>query len=716
MIALIGYCDRLSGRPGDTIEFKVSSISAAPFTARLYRSISADPNPAGPGIIERAVPSAMDGSYPSRLQKFHPGSHAIADQGLPETVSGGFQLSAVIWPTLIRKPGMVTNGGQAVLSCGAITLMIDESGAIAGQAGERRVSSNEPMRTRAWYRVCLSYDAGSGALTVSQEPVKNGHVAHGTIIAPGLSLNGRPIIGAMENVPGPRLGDIPAAIGAHFNGKIEAPAIHDGASNLVAAWDFTQGFATTGIVDTGPHGLHGQLINMPARAMTGSAWNGEEMCFRHAPEHYGAIHFHEDDIYDFGWETDFSFTIPPDLPSGAYLARIQCNGHEDSIPFFVCPPLGKPRARLCVLVSTFTYVIYGNYARPTYHETWHDRVAEWDAYPWNPAVHPEYGLSTYNFHSDGSGICHASHLRPLFNVRPGYLSTGIGEDSGLRHFPADGHLLTWLDQMGIDYDIVTDRELHEDGLAAIAPYPVLTTGAHPEYHTAKTLDAIEAFRDQGGNLMYLGGNGFYWRIALHESKTGALEIRRGEGGIRAWAAEPGEYFNAFDGAYGGMWRRNGRPPQSIAGLGFTAQGNFTASYYRRLPAGKQADVAWIFAGIEDEVIGDFGLSGGGAAGFELDRADIRLGTPENAVIIARSENHDDETIMVPEEMLTHVMNRPLESTEDLIRADMIYYEVPGGGKVFSTGSITYCGCLPWNNGDNNISRLTRNVLRRFLEG
>jgi N,N-dimethylformamidase len=46
---------------------------------------------------------------------------------------------------------------------------------------------------------------------------------------------------------------------------------------------------------------------------------------------------------------------------------------------------------------------------------------------------------------------------------------------------------------------------------------------------------------------------------------------------------------------------------------------------------------------------------------------------------------------------------------------MIYYQVDGGGQVFSTGSITYCGCLPWNGGENNISRLTLNVLRRFLE-
>jgi N,N-dimethylformamidase len=37
-----------------------------------------------------------------------------------------------------------------------------------------------------------------------------------------------------------------------------------------------------------------------------------------------------------------------------------------------------------------------------------------------------------------------------------------------------------------------------------------------------------------------------------------------------------------------------------------------------------------------EVFGDTGLSGGGAASFELDRADWRLGTPRNAVILARS--------------------------------------------------------------------------------
>jgi len=43
-------------------------------------------------------------------------------------------------------------------------------------------------------------------------------------------------------------------------------------------------------------------------------------------------------------------------------------------------------------------------------------------------------------------------------------------------------------------------------------------------------------------------------------------------------------------------------------------------------------------------------------------------------------------------------------------------DYPGGGSVFSTGSITFCGSLPWNDFDNDISRLLENVFRRWLGG
>ena len=49
-----------------------------------------------------------------------------------------------------------------------------------------------------------------------------------------------------------------------------------------------------------------------------------------------------------------------------------------------------------------------------------------------------------------------------------------------------------------------------------------------------------------------------------------------------------------------------------------------------------------------------------------------------------------------------------------VRADIVYYPTPNGGGVFSTSSISYCGSLSHNNYDNNISKLTANVLNRFL--
>ena len=250
------------------------------------------------------------------------------------------------------------------------------------------------------------------------------------------------------------------------------------------------------------------------------------------------------------------------------------------------------------------------------------------------------------------------------------------------------------------------------GSSVISSYKALTTGTHPEYHTRETLDALRDYRDNGGHLLYLGGNGFYWRVALHTENASMLEIRRAEDGIRAWAAEPGEYYNAFDGTYGGLWRRNGRAPQALVGVGFAAQGNFFGDPYKRVCRDSAFD--WVFDGIDEDIIGDFGFSGNGAAGFELDHMDERIGTPDTAVLLARSVTRENGFMLVPEEQLTHITNLTGGSESDAKHADMIYAEYSGGGTVFATGSITFCGSLPWNDYDNNISKLLHNVLARYL--
>jgi N,N-dimethylformamidase len=738
MLPLAGYANRLSVRPGETIEFKVSSRSSAPFSARLVRVICADPNPAGPGLREEPVAAAIEKSYPSREQPVHLGSYALIEAGHDLAGAGQVTFVATIWPTTPgngRRQGVVSAYDPNVRV--GFALAIGEDGSAEALLGATRVKTRAACARRAWYRIWATYDSQTRMLRVGQVALARGRPAGVPVTAeiavdalPSLPPAGMPwLIGALGGAP----------VRGHFNGKIEQPMVFEAAlspeqvgaaaggeqtKGLVAAWDFAREMSSVRVVDSGPHGHHGMLVNLPARAMTGSRWTGREMCFRHAPDEYAAIHFHEDDLYDCGWQTDFAWQVPESMRSGVYAVRLMCGDAEENIPFTVLPPKGKRTAELCVLMSTYTYTVYHNNARPEWAnpawvKMWNDQAAAWGGYPYNPGDHREYGLSTYNFHTDGSGICHASWLRPMLTMRCGYITYPDDKirGSGLRHFPADTHLIAWLEAKGYGYDVITDEDLDYEGIDLVKPYRTVITGTHPEYHTGAMLDALQAYRDGGGRLVYLGGNGFYWKVARHKEVPGAIEIRRGEGGIRAWAAEPGEYYNAFDGQYGGLWRRNGRPPQSLVGVGFTAQGNFVGSYYRRSEDALTSRAAWILDGVSEEKIGDFGLSGHGAAGFELDRADHRLGTPSHAVVLARSEGHKPEApwVLVPEEQLTHLVTWALEPAPKLIRADMTFFEAPGNGAVFSTGSITFGGSLPCNNFDNNCSRILQNVLDRFLD-
>ena len=92
-----------------------------------------------------------------------------------------------------------------------------------------------------------------------------------------------------------------------------------------------------------------------------------------------------------------------------------------------------------------------------------------------------------------------------------------------------------------------------------------------------------------------------------------------------------------------------------------------------------------------------------------------MGTEEETKIIARSENHHESFVPVPEELLTHITTWSGETPENLIRADMVYQQSLNGSQLFSVGSITFCGSLLFNDGSNDISTIVKNILARFME-
>ena len=73
--------------------------------------------------------------------------------------------------------------------------------------------------------------------------------------------------------------------------------------------------------------------------------------------------------------------------------------------------------------------------------------------------------------------------------------------------------LRWLAQRGKqpDYLSETDLEvLNGDTLAKL--YDLVIFGGHTEYVTPREFDAVERYRDLGGNLMFLSANNFFWQV------------------------------------------------------------------------------------------------------------------------------------------------------------------------------------------------------------
>ena len=735
---LLGYADRLSVAPGECIRFMISTDQPE-YEANIVRLIHADENPAGPGFKQKAMNSAVDSTYPGRKQKAQTGSFVVVPFHEVIQQLTSFTIQAWIYPTTPRKheaQGLITRWCQDH----GLGLFVSPEGDLQmwiGQDADHvvRIGTDTPMRASDWYFVAATYDAKNHDLSIYQWPTSNwpredsaATIHQATQFEAPTPFQAPIVIGAAGSI------DVLLATQHHFNGKIDRPTLfsrslteselaelaRDGSPQeiapdaLVAAWDFACDVATSRIVDIGPHGLHGLAVNMPMRAVTGHNWQGQEFNFQHAPSEYRAIHFHDDDLEDACWQVDFTLTVSDHWRSGFYAVHLKAGDVEDHVPFFVRPPRDSSTAKILLLVPTMPYVAYANQTTNGMH--CHDSGATGRQMSVDPldqilSDHPELGISIYDTHTDGSGCCHSSYLRPMLNMRPKYKSWIVG---GPRHLAGDLYLVDWLEAKGFEYDVVTDHDLHQEEAELLKRYQVVLTGTHPEYWTAPMRRGMEQYLQDGGRLMYLGGNGFYWVTSATSKTPHVLEVRRGMSASRDWTSRPGECYHST-GELGGLWRHRGMAPNQLVGVGLTAMGWHGAGHYRRRPASRDPKAAFIFEGIgEDEVIGNFGLSLGGAAGDEIDRLDFALGTPAHAMSLASSEGHPRHTYPVLEDQ-PQINSALLSGHFPNLCADIVYFETPRNGAVFSTGSITWCGSLSHNQYDNNISRMTENVLRRFMD-
>ena len=742
---IVGYADRFSAQPGDTIRFMVSSKHPT-YHADIVKLIHGDLNPEGPGFKEEPVKTEVDGDYAGQFQELVTGSYAIISDHQLLRRSGSFTLQAWIYPTT------PSNGAQGILTKWSAPdgsgygLMLDDDGGLAlwlGFADGRveRVGTGKPMRAKSWYFVAGSYDASTGKVSLHQQPLSmwprddTAAVVDRTVAAGNVGENDVPFIMA-GYYAGDESGRV--RVDGSYNGKIEQPALFGRAlsqdeigslrrgappsqlsGDPVAAWDFARDFSSDTVTDSSVNGLHGNTVNRPTRAMTGHNWTGKHNNFNNIPEEYAVIYFHDDDLDDAQWDVSFELKVPDGLKSGVYAARLTSGDDEDYVPFFVRPGKGATPATILFVAPTVSYLAYANFHRYEFPnlgdssaDTFEFPVSLQDRYVMENNLH-----SLYDVHSDGSGVAYSSRLRPILTMRPKYnflipsiQSTGEGAPWQLN---ADLHLIDWLESKGYDYDVVTDEDIQLEGADLLAPYRAVLSGSHPEYYSGQMLDALETYLAGGGRYMYLGGNGYYCVTSFEPDSPHCVEVRRCEGS-KPWAAAPGEYHHSTTGEPGGLWRHRGRAPQRLFGVGYIAPGFDYSLPYQRLPDSFDPRAAFIFEGIgSDEPIGDFGLVQDAAGGVEIDRVDFDLGTPPHALVLATCTGFTDNYLIAVEEELVALGALAGGSQNPLIRGDMVFFEGPNGGGVFSVGSISWCGSLSHNNYDNNVSRITDNVLKRF---
>lgn len=745
-MTLTGYAHPLNAIAGGKVSFMIHDDSAGSADISLVRLLHGDENPIGPGFVERPAPAPLPASVEITPQITQKGSYAFLDK--EDCILTG-ELTAATFFAFIR-PSMVGGKEQVILgtlgekSANGFSLLISQEGLLTLRLADSKnrieVSCPKRLAPNCWHFVSAGWDRAAGRIRLSQMGRINrwnsvvgpapGYDLDDIIEKTGLDL---PVVnGGLFTLAASR--DADGSISGLYNGKIDrhgavrgltdiitiselAKGLTPAPADLMAYWDTTKGYSERGISDTiydeGPHGLDMHGVNRPIRAMTGWNWDGRNDSFRMAPDQYGGIAFHDDALIDCRWTPTIDVDVPDDLPSGVYALKVRKDGQEDHIPFFVRPK--TPRARIAVLMPTFTYLAYANE-----HLSFEAPIAQ--AICGNTPVvassdldwkaEEAYGLSTYDVHSDYAGVCYSSWRRPIQNMRPRYRMPAIGAPWA---FPADLSLIWWLDAKGFDADIITDHDLDAEGLALLQPYKAVLTGTHPEYYSLAMLDAMEDYVTDGGRLAYLGGNGFYWVTETRDEEPWCIEVRKLDTGSRAWQAAPGEGYLATTGDKSGLWRARGRAPQKLAALGFTTEGMDESQPFERMADSFKPAATWIFEGVgENELIGDFGLGLNGAAGLELDRYDLTLGTPPHTMLLASSFGHSDNYPLVSED-ITYAFPGRGGTQDPQVRGDIAYYTTEGGGAVFAAGSIAWSQALPINDGENNVSTILSNVLRGFID-
>lgn len=321
---LVSYCDPISVGPGDEVRFMVSSHDDDPFDAQLVRIVCGDVTPAGHGYTDEECDARVNGRYDGRHRPIARGSFGIVPPNPALAELGALSVEVAVYPTL--HGGVRTLMSSWGSGGGFAQELRDEVPQLVisdGSGGSVELCAEYPLALHRWTKVAGTYDPAA---------VEIGLTIESLVVAPGDVVTARPWAGARTigtsatvATDGPLLfaaREIDGVRDQHFDGRLDACALgFRPDAPLEARWDFSLDIGTDRISDTRPHGLRGTVRQLPMRGIPGANWTGEVHDWTVDLTHYGAIHFHADDLADAEWEPACTFTIPDELASGVYALR-----------------------------------------------------------------------------------------------------------------------------------------------------------------------------------------------------------------------------------------------------------------------------------------------------------------------------------------------------------------------------------------------------------
>jgi hypothetical protein len=371
------------------------------------------------------------------------------------------------------------------------------------------------------------------------------------------------------------------------------------------------------------------------------------------------------------------FVDAPERSGLYYFHARNKSGAFFAFPWVVAP--SSPRAKVAVLASDINWNAYNSFGgRSNYIHA--------DCFPPTPTVNSRLELKRYTEEEHRS--YDTETYAPLSLERPDpynhideneQLDGPINGRQGCHLAAAEWRLLGWMEREGFDYDFYSETQFHF-GNVPLDEYRVLIISTHPEYWSKQMYDTLKAWVfERGGRLMYLGGNGLNCEVEFLDDHRIVYQNTHWSHSEPQFDEDGREYESRMD--------KRLESEANLLGVVFTFPGIMTAAPYRVIDADH-----WCFEGTgmaNGDTFGEKSLHmrvPGGASGHETDKVSAQ--SPANVKRLAKGTNANEGG------------------------AEIVHFDTPNGGEVFSVGSITWPACILV---DDAVAKITANVIRRFVE-